>query len=125
MPTNPKDYMKQYYKEKKAYILSRMREPVACDICNTKITRSNFLKHLSSKKHKKMESSENVKQITMNEITDQMETLKRMIDRVEKLSVENKPENVLRRVFGSLGKEEKKRKEENESDNTSDESDIN
>ena len=42
MPSNSKDYMKKYYKQKKAHILERMKEPVLCDICHTNITRSNF-----------------------------------------------------------------------------------
>ena len=107
MPTNQKEYMKTYYKTKRQQILDRMKETVMCDICNTYITRSNFAKHLESYKHTRLRNGENKKQINMLELTAKMDDLKILIEKVEKLTASNKPEAVLRRVFGSLGKSKK------------------
>jgi len=120
MPTNPKEYMQKYYKEKREHILQRMKEPVLCETCNVKITRSNFPKHLRSRKHAKVKESDDKKQITMKEITDQIEELKKLVEKVEQLGQSNKPEIVLRRVFGSLGKQPEKKKKPTE--NSSEES---
>jgi len=124
MPSNPKEYMQQYYKEKREHILERMREPLLCETCNVKITRSNFPKHLRSKKHAKVKESEDKKQITMKEITEQISELKKLVEKVEQLGQNNKPELVLRRVFGSLGKEPEKKKKPVVKEETSSESEY-
>ena len=118
MPTNTQIYNKKYYNSNRQVILDKMKEPIKCDICNTHISRSNFPKHLESRRHSKMRDAEFQKQISMSELTSKMDDLKKLIERVEKIGLGNKPEAVLRRVFGSLGKS-KKSINESESDESS------
>ena len=51
-PFNKKTYYAEYYKNNKDKILNNLKQPLTCDICNSKYCKSSYYRHIESRKHK-------------------------------------------------------------------------
>ena len=60
MPTNDKDYMREYMRKynKREKVIP---PPIHCDSCNTDIVSKHYMKHITTQKHKNAEAKDQEK----------------------------------------------------------------
>lgn len=46
-----KKYNNTYYQSHKAQILEKVNQPIQCELCNCSTAKSNWSKHIKTKKH--------------------------------------------------------------------------
>ncbi len=77
-PTDRKAYFVEYHKKHKDRISELNKRKITCDLCNKKISASNFSKHrktsLCKKKHIQLTGKDE-----MQELREEVEKLKQMI----------------------------------------------